>query len=87
MDNNSKILINDVLINHQSQKLKFAHNHVGNRRFEVMLQICRDRFLNALNKGKERDCLKIIVDIVDTICHKVVPNGRFLEYCDKFDIW
>lgn len=88
LKHNTKILINDILIDHHSHNLlKFAYSYVGNRRFEIMLQIYRKQFSHAMERGDERSCLNILVNIVDTICHKVIPNGRFLEYSYKFDIW
>ena len=87
MNRKTKISINDVLIDHHSHKLKFAYSHVGNRRFVVMLQIYRKQFLQELKKGNEEECRKILVNIVQTVCHKIIPNGRFLEYNVKCHMW
>lgn len=54
-------------------------DHVGNRRFQILLEIHRKAYNVAVGKQDSVECESILDDIVRTICHKCVPNGRFLE--------
>lgn len=54
-------------------------NHVGNQRFRVLLSISRQRYLQADLFGHEHDCVSIVEEVLETVCNKCVPNGRFFE--------
>ena len=56
-----------------------AVNHVGNNRFEVFLNLHGEGFNQALVNGDEEECDRIVDKIIDIVCHKCVPKGRFLE--------
>eukprot|EP00581_Thalassiosira_minuscula_P014014 CAMPEP_0183717164 /NCGR_PEP_ID=MMETSP0737-20130205/10851_1 /TAXON_ID=385413 /ORGANISM="Thalassiosira miniscula, Strain CCMP1093" /LENGTH=312 /DNA_ID=CAMNT_0025946551 /DNA_START=80 /DNA_END=1021 /DNA_ORIENTATION=+ len=71
----------------EDKPLRFAPgNHVGNQRFRVLLNIFRQRYLQAVMFGHEHECKSIARDVYDTLCNRCVPNGRFFEKgCD--DRW
>ena len=54
-------------------------NHVGNRRFLVLLNIYRPRYFEANEQGDEAECKRIALDIVKTVSQQCVPHGRFLQ--------
>lgn len=54
-------------------------NHVGNQRFRVLLSISRQRYLQADERGNKEECTRIAREVMDTVYHKCVPNGRFYE--------
>ena len=78
---------NDVLLKHNNDVLSYAVDSVGNRKFQVYLDIYRSSFLFAEERKDSITCNKIVNDIVNTICTKSVPNGRFLEFDDKKNVW
>merc|ERR1719203_1133233 len=78
---------NDVLLQHNTHKLAYAHDTTGNHRFNVLLDIYRDAFQIAERERDDETCMKIVSDIVHTICFKCQPNGRFLEFDEKKNIW
>jgi len=79
--------VNDVLLKHNSDVLSFAVDSVGNRKFQVYLDIYRSAFLCAEERKDSITCNKIANDIVNTICTKSVPSGRFLEFDEKNNVW
>ena len=53
-------------------------NHVGNLRFQIMIEsIFRQRYLQSELFADDYECQSIVQEVVDTICCKCVPNGRF----------
>lgn len=72
----------DVLLLSSSngEPLRFAPgSHVGNRRFLVLLSIFRQRYMQASMFGHEDECLGIAQEVVDTVCNKCEPHGRFFQ--------
>lgn len=69
---------NDILIYQpKSDEAYYAPgDHVGNRRFQVLLNIYRPIFLDAKKRSDEEECKRISLLIVDTIYHQCVPNGQ-----------
>ena len=55
-------------------------NHVGNRRFLVLLRIYRQRYIEADEQGDQVECLRIMFDIIKTIRQQCQPNGRFFQF-------
>jgi hypothetical protein len=53
-------------------------NHVGNRRFLVLLNIYRQRYFEADEQGDEAECKRIALEI-KTVRLQCVPQGRFLQ--------
>ena len=78
---------NDVLLKHNNDVLSYAVDSFGNRKFQVFLDIYRSSFLHAEERKDTITCNRIVNDIVDTICTKSVPAGRFLEFDDKKNEW
>lgn len=78
---------NDVLIKHNDDILTYAVDSIGNRKFQIYLDIYRSTFLNAEQRKDSQTCSNIVNDIVNTICAKSVPNGRFLQFDEKKNIW
>jgi hypothetical protein len=78
---------NDVLLIHNNDVLTYAVDSIGNRKFQVYLDIYRSSFLYAEERKDTITCDKILNDITNTICTKSVPNGRFLEFDEKKNIW
>jgi hypothetical protein len=54
-------------------------NHVGNRRFLVLLNINRPRYFDADEQGDEAECERIALEIIKTVRQQCVPRGRFLQ--------
>ena len=53
-------------------------NHVGNLRFQIIIEsIFRQRYLQSELFADDYECESIVQEVVDTICCKCVPNGRF----------
>mmetsp|Transcript_2487 Transcript_2487/g.3664 ORF Transcript_2487/g.3664 Transcript_2487/m.3664 type:complete len:350 (-) Transcript_2487:235-1284(-) len=74
----------DVLIGSaEDESFKLLNDqHVGNRRFEVVLNLHREEYTKALSNCDHDEMERIVSKIVDIVCHKCVPNGRFLEKVD-----
>jgi hypothetical protein len=53
--------------------------HVGNKRFEVFLNLHKEEYEKARVARNQEEMDRIVVKIVDIVCHKCIPNGRFLE--------
>ena len=53
--------------------------HVGNHRFQILLSLFRQRYLQADANGDEKQCKSIAQEVIDTLYNKCVPNGRFYE--------
>lgn len=53
--------------------------HIGNRRFQIFLEINRKSFNEALVKNDVDACERITSKIAHIICHSCIPKGRFLE--------
>ena len=72
----------DVLLlpSSNGEPLRFAPgNHVGNQRFLVLLSIFRQRYMQESMFGHEDECLSIAQEVVDTVCNKCEPHGRFFQ--------
>lgn len=55
-------------------------DHVGNRRFAVLLDIHREQYaLARQGRHDTSQCEHIVDKIINTVCRECVPNGRFLE--------
>lgn len=54
-------------------------NHVGNRRFLVLINIYRPRYIAAAEQDDQGECLRIVLEIIKTIRQQCEPNGRFLQ--------
>ncbi|KAL7529546.1 hypothetical protein ACHAWF_003020 [Thalassiosira exigua] len=70
----------DVLLlrSENSQSLRFAPGiHVGNCRFTVLLSLFRQRYMQAYMLGEADECIEIAHEILETVCNKCIPNGRF----------
>jgi len=78
---------NDVLLHHNENVLSYAVDSVGNRRFQVYLDIYRSSFLSAEERKDTVTCNKIMNNIVNTICATSEPKGRFLEFDKKKKVW
>ncbi|KAL7540838.1 hypothetical protein ACHAXR_011011 [Thalassiosira sp. AJA248-18] len=61
-------------------------NHVGNQRFQVLLSLYRQKYLQANMFGDEYECMCIAKEVLETVCDKCVPNGRFFEQ-DRNSRW
>jgi len=79
--------VNDVLLKHNNDVLSYAVESAGNRRFQVYIDLYRPVFQDAEERKDIKTCCNIVTDIVNTICLKSVPNGRFLEFDEKKNIW
>jgi len=79
-----KITNYDVLIDaSEDDSFRLLNDqHVGNRRFEVVLNIHREEYQNGSLNQDNDEMERIVGKIVDIVCHKCVPNGRFLEKVD-----
>jgi len=78
----------DVLLMPSSTEgvVRFApDNHVGNQRFRVLLSLHRSRYLQAEKSGDDDMCTKIAKEVLDLVCNKCVPNGRFFDQVDTDD--
>lgn len=53
--------------------------HVGNNRFEVFLNLHKEEYAKEQAAGNQQGMDIIVEKIVDIVCHRCVPNGRFLE--------
>ena len=78
---------NDVLLRHDENILSYAVDSVGNRKFQVYLDIYRSYFLSAEERKDTATCNRIVNDIVNTICTTSEPKGRFLEFDKKKNVW
>lgn len=70
----------DVLLlpSTDGEPLRFAPgNHVGNQRFQVTLCLFRLRYRQAELFGHAYECASIANELLDVVCKKCVPNGRF----------
>jgi hypothetical protein len=54
-------------------------DHVGNRRFQVLLAMNQQSYETARMRGNFEECDRVVSALVDVICNQVVPRGRFLE--------
>lgn len=57
--------------------LHFAPSHIGNLRFRVILENLRQTYLKSELFGDDDACEAIVHDVIDTVCTKCIPNGRF----------
>lgn len=76
-----KITNYDVLIDGGSEAtFKLVdQEHVGNNRFEVFLNLHKEEYAREQAAGNQPGMDNIVEKIVDIVCHRCVPNGRFLE--------
>ncbi|KAL7499483.1 hypothetical protein ACHAWT_007764 [Skeletonema menzelii] len=58
-------------------------NHVGNRRFLVLLYTYCARYIDADEHGDHVECLRIVLEIIKTIRLQCQPNGRFLQLVNR----
>ena len=78
----------DVLLMPSSTEgvVRFAPgNHVGNQRFRVLLSLHRSRYLQAYKIDDDDMCTKIAKEVLELVCNKCIPNGRFYEQVDTDD--
>uniref|UniRef100_A0A6T7JTE5 DUF6824 domain-containing protein n=1 Tax=Attheya septentrionalis TaxID=420275 RepID=A0A6T7JTE5_9STRA len=70
----------DVLLMRADGKYDLTTEHVGNKRFEVLLSLHRASYTQALvsGPGADHQSDSIAAKIVNKVCHECVPNGRFL---------
>lgn len=75
----------DVLLGHPlpgistDYSLDRYKDHVGNKRFQVMLSMQAAAYEKATSSGDSTGCKEVVDKLVDTVCNQVVPRGRFLE--------
>ena len=60
--------------------IHFAPGHIGNQRFKVLLSLYNQKYIQAETLGNEYECFRIAYEIMETVCRKCVPNGRFFEH-------
>lgn len=53
-------------------------DHVGNQRFQVLLNMNQESYRNSQKRGAVDECNQTVDTLVDTVCNQVVPRGRFL---------
>ena len=78
----SDVCINDVLLrkyNDSHVEIMSFCNHIGNRRFQIYLDMHRTSYNQALLRNDLKECERISGDIAHSICHCCNPKGRFLE--------
>jgi hypothetical protein len=77
----------DVLIEASADEtFRLANEtHVGNKRFEVFLNLHKESYSKANAQGRHDACDSIVETLIDIVCHKCVPNGRFLERMSNKD--
>eukprot|EP00978_Attheya_sp_CCMP212_P047696 scaffold422991_cov62-Attheya_sp.AAC.2 len=70
----------DVLLMRTDGTYALTTEHVGNKRFEVLLSLHRASYTQALvsGSGAVAQSESIAAKIVNQVCHECVPNGRFL---------
>jgi len=80
-DMSSEITNYDVLLARDANGycMVMDFEHVGNRRFTVLCDIHRERYIVALGGNDTTECERLVDKIVYTVCNECVPNGRFLE--------
>ena len=72
----------DVLLSkHEDSHVEIMSfsDHIGNRRFQISLDIHRSSYNDALLDNNLEECELILKNVAETICHNCVPKGRFLE--------
>lgn len=77
----------DVLVEASNEDGNFRlanEHHVGNKRFEVFLNLHKESYQDAKKRGDNTACENIVSKILDIVCHKCIPNGRFLERVTEF---
>ena len=62
-------------------------NHVGNRRFLVLLNIYRPRYAAADEQDDEVECMRIVLEIIKTVRQVCAPHGRFLQQDANSNQW
>jgi len=75
--NNYDILLRRHVNNHV-EIMSFA-DHVGNRRFQILIELHRKAYNTATQKNDTIECERILEAVAHTIYDKCVPKGRFLE--------
>lgn len=72
----------DVLLrkhtNNHVEIMSFG-NHIGNRRFQILLEIHRLSYNATIQENDASQCDRILHSVAHTICHNCIPNGRFFE--------
>jgi hypothetical protein len=54
-------------------------DHVGNKRFEVVLNLHRTEYDNANSTQNQEEMERIVGRIITIVCRQCIPRGRFLE--------
>mmetsp|Transcript_50975 Transcript_50975/g.75636 ORF Transcript_50975/g.75636 Transcript_50975/m.75636 type:complete len:327 (-) Transcript_50975:378-1358(-) len=73
----------DVLFSgDKTQGMVFSH-HPGNKRFRVVISKYGIAYADALDRNDEHAKTYIVEMIVDSICRRCIPTGRFLEVADQ----
>ena len=80
-DRGMEISDNDVLIDGDDDRgfKLIDDNHVGNKRFEVFLQLYQEEYNRAMLANSVGEMARIVDTILDIVCRKCVRRGRFLE--------
>ena len=78
---------NDVLLIHNNDVLSYAVDSIGNRKYQLYLDMHGPSFLHAEERKDAITCNEIVNDIVNAITNTSVPKGRFLEFDDKNNVW
>uniref|UniRef100_A0A6V2NFY2 DUF6824 domain-containing protein n=1 Tax=Ditylum brightwellii TaxID=49249 RepID=A0A6V2NFY2_9STRA len=87
-NNNDVLLLSPVNDSAEDELVRFASSaHIGNRRFEIFLNIYRQQYKLALDRSDKdtQECIAMI--IADTICNRCKPRGRFFVKVSNNDGW
>ena len=61
----------------------FSEHHPGNNRFYIQIYRNREKFMEHYNAGNDQACDEIAQKIIENICFRCEPVGRFLEFRPK----
>jgi len=75
---NYDVLLEDKTNNRFTGSTAHA-NHIGNKRFEVFLNLHRESYNAAKAGGSLEEMNAIVQRIIDIVCNKCVPQGRFFR--------
>jgi len=73
----------DVIFNCSKRHTSDFNEFVGNKRFQIIMEMNSKRFNEAIQKGKMNICHAIVGEIVGTITKMTEPRGRFLAYTEQ----
>jgi len=65
-------------VNNHVEIMSFG-DHIGNRRFQVLIELHRQAYNMAMQRNDAMECERILEKVAHTICFECVPRGRFLE--------